>query len=112
MKSLHQAVLVVLGLILGIVVVESVIPRRYVPRPEDIEPEVECIGQPIAVDFPYMGTIAEPWSCQEQCNDDAPRYILYSNGRATQCETPPGCNDYGEDRGMTCVPPGAASLAS
>ncbi len=57
------------------------------------------------MDFPFIGTVNQPWSCQEQCNDDKPRYLLYSNGKATQCETPPGCNDTGEDSNVTCKPP-------
>lgn len=102
MKRLQTAVVSILGILLILTIVQSVVPKQYVPEePEEMEP---CVGQPIFVDFEYNGMVNEPWSCEEQCNDHQPRYILYSNNRATQCETPPGCNDYGEDRGVTCEP--------
>lgn len=109
MQRLQQTVIGILGLLLIIVIYKSVVPRAYVPEPEEPVIEVACIGQPIRIDQPYVGTVVDPWTCQIQCNDDQPRYILYSNGKATQCETPPGCNDFGEDRGVTCVPLGASS---
>ncbi len=67
------------------------------------EPAAECIGEPIVVSYAYTGW-NKPHACAPQCKDDRPRYILYTDGRATQCETPPGCNDWGEDKGVTCTP--------
>jgi hypothetical protein len=63
-----------------------------------------CIGEPIVVDYPYDYRMLEPHECKVQCSDQKPRYILYTNKMATQCETPPGCNDWGEDRRVTCTP--------
>lgn len=102
MKRLQIVIGGILGLLLILTIVQSVVPKNYVPEtPEEIEP---CIGEPIFVDFDYTGGVNEPWSCQEQCTDDQPRYLFYTNSKATQCETPPGCNDYGEDRGIQCEP--------
>lgn len=67
------------------------------------EPATACIGEPIVVSYEYSGW-SKPHECAVQCKDDRPRYIVYTDGRATQCETPPGCNDWGEDKGVTCVP--------
>jgi hypothetical protein len=53
--------------------------------------------------------VNSPYECKIQCDDDEPRYILYKNGKAAQCETPPGCLDYGEDHRITCAPPVAMS---
>lgn len=66
---------------------------------------VPCIGSPIAVTYPFKGNPEGPWECRVQCDDRQPRYILYSNGIATQCDVPPACNDRGEDDGVTCEPP-------
>lgn len=78
------------------------------PAPEPVvtfeTSTVPCIGEPIAVSYAYKGNPEEPWECQPQCDDHLPRYILYSNGIATQCDTPPACNDRGEDDGVTCMP--------
>lgn len=68
---------------------------------------VACKGEPIVVDFAFTGGVADPHSCAEQCVDGREHYILYVNGMATQCEALPGCNDYGEDNGITCEPPAA-----
>lgn len=105
MDRQQQIVVSVLGLILVIVASQAILPERYVPEAQEEVAAEPCIGKPIPVDFPYMGNVAEPWSCKPQCEDGQPRFILYSNGKATQCETPPGCNDFGEDRGVTCEPP-------
>ena len=73
----------------------------------------DCKGDPIFVDYPYNYTVAQPHACKPQCADDKLRYVVYSNGLGTQCEIPPGCNDYGEDQGVTCrVPPGVGSEKS
>lgn len=90
---------------LMVVAVEAVVPSKYEPKPQDLEPKTQCVGEPIVVDEPYNGGVLEPWTCRVQCDGDVPRYILYSNGMATQCETPPGCNDRGEDLGETCQVP-------
>ena len=75
--------------------------------PGDVVEEGDpCIGDPINVDYDYNRQMLQPHECKVQCSDDRPRYILYTNGLATQCEDPPGCNDLGEDRGVTCVPAG------
>lgn len=94
---------VVCGLMLAIVTLQAAFP----PQPPVAPPPpvaVECIGEPIVVTYPYAGW-SEPHECRVQCDDDRPRYILYTDGLATQCQTPPGCNDAGEDSGITCVPP-------
>lgn len=79
------------------------------PAPEPTvafdEPAVPCVGSPIAVAYAFKGNPEGPWECRVQCDDDQPRYILYTNGVATQCDTPPSCNDRGEDDGVTCEPP-------
>lgn len=112
MQSFDKSIVSVLGVLLLIIVVQSFIPweyRTHIPEPE---PEVECMGEPIAVDFPFNGGVNEPWTCQVQCTDQKPHFILYTNGKATQCETLPGCNDTGEDRGVTCTPPVTSEASS
>ncbi|HVW66500.1 MAG TPA: hypothetical protein VHA78_02085 [Candidatus Peribacteraceae bacterium] len=110
MRNLERIIAGVCAVILVIVVAQAVIPGKYVSQPPPPPPpQADCIGTPITVDQPYLGAALDPWTCQVQCNDDQPRYILYSNGMATQCETPPGCLDYGEDHGITCKPPVAQS---
>jgi len=64
-----------------------------------------CRGDPIPLKSAFTGGSFEPWTCKIQCDDQKLRYILYSNGKATQCEELPGCLDYGEDHNITCVPP-------
>lgn len=96
--------------VLALVLFDSFRPVK-VPTREDVAlVEKPCKGTPISVDFPFEWTVSKPHSCAPQCADGKPRYILYSDGQATQCEDPPGCNDYGEDNGITCTPPGAASV--
>lgn len=105
MKNLQHIIIGLLAVLLVIVVVQSVVPRKYVPQEREVVPEVACVGTPIVVDYAFEGGYLEPWACEQQCADDQPRFVLYSNGKATQCETPPGCNDFGEDSGVTCIPP-------
>ena len=93
---------VVCALMLCVVVVQAVTDPAPPTAPPP-EPETTCVGTPISVTYAYAGW-SKPHECAVQCEDDKPRYILYSDGRATQCETPPGCNDWGEDKGVTCVP--------
>lgn len=69
------------------------------------EPGQPCEGTPIRVDYPYYGGMLQPHACQPQCEDQIQHYVLYTNGKATQCQRLPGCLDWGEDQGVTCVPP-------
>ena len=75
------------------------------------EAETACVGEPIRVDYAFEWSVEEPHACAVQCTDGKPRYILYTNGLGTQCEPPPGCNDYGEDNGIICVVPAGVSPA-
>ncbi len=109
MNRFTHIVVGLLGFMLMVVAVESVVPSTYVPTEQDLEPKVKCIGEPITVAEAYNGGVLEPWSCRPQCDGDIPRYVLYQNGMATQCEPPPGCNDRGEDLGETCEPPSQKS---
>lgn len=108
MKNTHTLVGVFLGLVLLLLFVTT-IQRINVddakPTPVAQSKKVPCKGEPIFVDENYYGDTLEPHSCAEQCNNNKQRYLLYKNGRATQCETPPGCNDIGEDKGIECLPP-------
>ncbi len=61
-----------------------------------------CKGEPLHVEYPYEGDFLEPHACEIQCDDQIQRYIVYTNGKATQCEQLPGCLDWGEDQGVTC----------
>jgi hypothetical protein len=108
MHTLERVIGGTLAVLLLVVAVQSVVPRTYVPREKEPVVETACKGTPIKVDFAYTGGVNDPWTCKVQCDDDQPRYILYSNGKATQCETPPGCNDTGEDSGVTCMVPGVS----
>ena len=92
----------VCGLMLLVVAAQAVMPS-VPPSAPPPEPAKGCIGDPIPVEYAYGGWM-EPHACAVQCDDDKPRYILYSDGKAAQCQTPPGCNDEGEDRGVLCVP--------
>ena len=108
MQKVERFVIGLCAVILLILFVQTVRPKKYVPElPPAPLVEENCIGTPITVAYPYLGGVNDPWDCKVQCDDDEPRYILYSNGKATQCETSPGCNDYGEDRGITCKLPAA-----
>ncbi len=68
------------------------------------KPNQPCEGTPIEVDYPYHGGMLGPHACEEQCDTTTQRYVLYTNGKATQCQRLPGCLDWGEDQGVTCVP--------
>jgi hypothetical protein len=93
----------VCGLMLAVVVLQAVLPQPDPPAAPPAEPPKNCVGDAIPVDYAFGGWM-EPHECAVQCTDDKPRYILYSDGKAAQCETPPGCNDEGEDRGILCIP--------
>jgi len=102
------------GVLFGVVLVSLLyfsIREPKVPPPDVIEEE-DCVGEAIVVDYDYQGGVNTPHECKIQCEDDEPRYILYANGMATQCEDPPGCIDAGEDDGITCTPPAAMSIES
>jgi hypothetical protein len=92
------------GLMLLILAAQAVLPDPAPPVAPPTPPAGSCLGEPIVVDYAYSGWL-EPHACAVQCEDDEPRYILYTDGKATQCQTPPGCNDEGEDRGIFCEPP-------
>lgn len=92
------------GFIVLLLAVQWILPER-VPTLEPPEPQAECKGEPIFVDFAYNGGVNEPWTCRVQCDDQKQRYVVYTNGTATQCEDLPGCNDWGEDNGVTCTAP-------
>ena len=93
----------VCGLMLFIVLLQAVTDPLPPTAPPPV-PASACVGSPIAVSYEFAGW-KKPHECIVQCADDKPRYILYADGLATQCEMPPGCNDLGEDKGVTCTPP-------
>jgi len=111
MKSLQRVIIGILGVLLLVVAVQALVPSDYVPEPKEPVTEQPCTGIPITVDYAFTGGYLEPWACQQQCGTTQQRYVLYTNGKATQCEMLPGCNDFGEDNGQTCTPP-ALSTAS
>lgn len=90
-----------LVVMLLIVAMQSHLRPVIRPKLDPIQGE-DCIGTPIKVDYSYAGVEASPHECKSQCTDGIIRYILYSDGQATQCETLPGCSDWGEDNGVTC----------
>lgn len=106
-STIEKTVFGFFGLVLGVLVYNAVKPERL-PEPPPGPPEQDCVGEPILVSYPYRGTVEEPHACLPQCQDGKRRYILYANGKATQCEDPPDCNDYGEDRGVICKPPASS----
>lgn len=105
MQTFQRIIIGVLGVLLLVVVVQSILPENYEPEEQVPVTEAPCEGQPLNVDYAFEGGYLDPWACQPQCDDGIQRYVVYSNGKATQCETPPGCNDWGEDRGVTCTLP-------
>ena len=105
-----KAAVSVLSAFLIILVVQTIRGPVNHGTPGDIAQEGDpCVGEPIVVDYAYDYRMLEPHACLPQCSDQKQRYIQYTNGIATQCETPPGCNDTGEDRKVTCVAPGDTS---
>lgn len=100
------------GLILFILFIQAVFPARE-KKVEITEQEQEdCMGEPLHVPYAYTGNVVEPWSCKPQCDDGRQRYLVYTNGVATQCEELPGCNDSGEDHGVTCRMPTKTPLSA
>lgn len=111
-SPLTQFILGFFVFVLVLVAIQSVFPRGGRLRAQEPMPPGPCRGTPIKVDFPYAGGMLDPWTCRVQCTDKQLRYILYADGQATQCQALPGCNDWGEDNGVTCTPPGASSQSS
>ena len=68
-------------------------------------PPKDCTGEPIFVDYAYQGGNKDPHACKAQCGTSQKRFVLYTDNIGTQCEAPPGCNDWGEDNGITCAIP-------
>ncbi len=96
------------GVIFVLLFLQALFPRQVVPYDPEQMAEGDCEGTPISVPYEYTGNVIDPWSCQVQCQDKKQHYLVYTNGIGTQCEPLPGCNDWGEDRGVTCKVPGAA----
>ena len=103
-ETYGKAVAGVVGVILLVLLTKSVV---FKPSVENYKPKenAPCEGEALVVDYPYHGGMLQPHACKPQCDDDVQRYILYPNGKATQCQILPGCLDWGEDQGVTCVPP-------
>ncbi|MCK5016192.1 MAG: hypothetical protein KAS32_03890 [Candidatus Peribacteraceae bacterium] len=105
-SSLGRVTAIVLAFILVFVALQRILSPVISPSsvPKDGE---KCMGKPIIVDYPYQGDMLDPHECNVQCEDDDNnwRYIVYTNEKATQCEKPPLCSDWGEDNGVTCKPP-------
>ena len=97
-------------LVLVIVVVQSFIRPKFTQSAPAMN--AECVGVALAVDYPFQGGFLDPHACKPQCDDGKQRYIVYNNGKATQCQILPGCLDWGEDRGVTCTPPGEMTSTS
>jgi hypothetical protein len=105
-----KPLLLFFGVIVALLFFHAMFPPNPPQRDLSAAATEDCIGEPLSVPYEYTGNVVEPWSCQPQCADKKQRYLVYTNGLATQCEMLPGCNDYGEDRGQTCRIPGAASV--
>lgn len=103
-STFGKAVLCVITFTATLLVYESVIAdksgKEFAPKANQA-----CVGQPLEVDYPYQGGMLDPHACAVQCEDEVQRYIVYTNGKATQCQILPGCLDWGEDQGTTCVIP-------
>jgi len=108
-NPLHRFIYGALALIAIIVIIQS-FTEPVAPKPKPPTPVVPCRGEALLVDYPYDGGYLEPWACEIQCEDGIQRYILYSNGKASQCEEVPGCLDWGEDNGELCTPPAVSTL--
>lgn len=106
----RKPVLIIFGVIVALLLIQAVFPRQAVPRDLTASAEEDCVGEALPIPYEYTGNVVDPWSCQVQCQDQKQRYLVYTNGVATQCETLPGCNDWGEDRGQTCNIPGSEDV--
>ena len=103
--SYKHGIVAFFALLVLVLVYQGVREAKIPNIVEQSQPSVACKGTPIVVDFTYTGGVAEPHSCKLQCEDGLEHFVLYANGMATQCEALHGCNDYGEDNGVTCEPP-------
>lgn len=111
MKNLEKSITGMCIAIVLIVAVQAFLPENYkTPPPTPPAKMVDCRGAAIPLNQPYLGVPIEPWTCKIQCDDGKPRFILYSNGKATQCDTPPACFDSGEDNNIECKPPVLKSI--
>jgi hypothetical protein len=108
----RRPVLAVFGIIILLLVLQALFPRQAKPVDLNEMAEEDCVGDPLPIPYEYTGNVVDPWSCQVQCTDQKRRYLVYTNGVATQCEELPGCNDWGEDRGQTCRIPGEADVSA
>ena len=98
------AALVLMGISVYVVAQALATPEERTRTPRYPKEGEACSGEPISVSYAYGGGLMGPHECKDQCGSDQERYILYSNGQATQCEPLPGCSDWGEDNGITCKP--------
>ena len=91
--SIKNIFIALFGVIFLVLLYQAI---RIAKTPDIVEEaKANCIGEPIRVDYAFKWSVEEPHACAVQCKDGRPRYILYTNSLGTQCETPPGCNDYG-----------------
>lgn len=97
-----------LAVTLTVTATQSIVRGVMLRDPPILEAQ-DCKGTPIIVPYSYGGGMLDPHECKVQCDEGVQKYILYSDGQATQCQDLPGCNDTGEDRGVTCIPPGAST---
>jgi hypothetical protein len=102
-----------LKIFFGIIAVLLVVHALFPPEPKKFDPSAmadgQCEGEALMVPYEYNGNVVDPWSCKIQCDDQKQRYLVYMNNVGTQCEPLPGCNDQGEDRGVTCRLPSGVS---
>lgn len=104
LSTLFGRALTALIIVIGIVLIANAFFIQNTAEDFAPEPDLACEGEPITVDYTFHGGMLQPHACKPQCNTDTQRYVLYKNGKATQCQKLPGCLDWGEDRGVTCIP--------
>jgi hypothetical protein len=94
----------VVGAFCGIVLV-MLIYRAFLWQPHIPPPPAPkaCKGEALYVDYAFIDGDKSPHGCAIQCEDRVQRYLVYTDGYATQCEMTPGCFDWGEDNGITCA---------
>ena len=101
-NSVSWSGFVFLVIALFVVFQAFLMPRMSTRTPRYPTEGESCVGEPIEVDYEYDGALLGPHECKVQCGTEQERYILYTNGMATQCEPLPGCSDWGEDNGVKC----------
>lgn len=106
--SVERVVSLFLLIVLLTLIYQAFFKTISLPEP-DLDPKKDCEGTALFVEYPYVGRVIEPHACAPQCVDQVQRYVVYTNGLATQCAPLPGCSDLGEDRGITCRIPGSTS---